>query len=104
MLGSEKCTAFTMHQVRTNQITTDKLHEHIGIRSIEYCIRLRTLRSVGHVARMDKTAAASAPQGMGSEFSIHWGHRDDLRPFRKALDLQSPIYMELFTPSSAVGS
>ncbi len=37
--------------------------------SIEYYIRVRTLRWVGHVARMDKNAAAtSAPRGMGSEF------------------------------------
>jgi hypothetical protein len=44
-----------MHQVWTHRITTDELYEPIGIKSIEYYIRVRTLRWVGHVARMDKT-------------------------------------------------
>ncbi len=45
----------TMHQVWTHQITTDDLYEHIGIKCIEYYIRVRALRWVGHVAHMDKT-------------------------------------------------
>ncbi len=44
-----------MHQVLTHRTTTDELYERIGIKSIEYFIRVRTLRWVGHVARMDKT-------------------------------------------------
>ncbi len=44
-----------MHQVWTHRITTDELYELIGIKSIGYYIRVRTLRWVGHVARMDKT-------------------------------------------------
>ena len=45
----------TMHQVWIHRITTDELYERIGVKSIEYYIRVRTLRWVGHVARMDKT-------------------------------------------------
>ena len=45
----------TMHQVWIHRITTDELYERIGVQSIEYYIRVRTLRWVGHVARMDKT-------------------------------------------------
>jgi hypothetical protein len=40
---------------RTHRITTDGLYERIIIKSIEYHIRVRALRWVGHVARMDKT-------------------------------------------------
>ena len=43
-----------MHQVWTHRITTDELYERIRIKSIEYYIRVRMLRWVGHVARMDK--------------------------------------------------
>ncbi len=45
----------TVHQVWTHRITSDELYERIEIKSIEYYIRVRTLRWVGHVARMDKT-------------------------------------------------
>ena len=44
-----------MHQVWIHRITTDELYERTGVRSIEYYIRMRTLRWVGHVASMDKT-------------------------------------------------
>ena len=39
----------------SDRITTEELYERIGVRSIEYFTRARTLRSLGHVARMDKT-------------------------------------------------
>ena len=45
----------TMHQGWTYRITTDELYERIGIKSIEYYIRVHTLRWVDRVARMDKT-------------------------------------------------
>ena len=45
----------TMHQVWIHRITTDELYERIGVKNIECYIRARTLRWVGHVARMDKT-------------------------------------------------
>jgi hypothetical protein len=65
-VAREMCRV-TMHQVWTHRITTDGLYEGTGIKSIEYYIRMRTLRRVGHVARMDKnTAVASAPYGMSS--------------------------------------
>ncbi len=45
-----------MHQVWTHRINTDELYERSGIKSVgHYYIRVRTLRWVGHVARMDKT-------------------------------------------------
>ena len=45
----------TMHQVWIHRITTEELYERIGVQSIEYYIRVRTLRWVGHVVRMDKS-------------------------------------------------
>ncbi len=45
-----------MQQVWTHRIITDGLYERIGVKSIEYYIRVRTLRWVlGRVARMEKT-------------------------------------------------
>ena len=58
MIGVMSCFPImcrvTMHQVWIHRITTDELYERIGVKSIEYYIRVRTLRWVGHVARMDK--------------------------------------------------
>ncbi len=45
----------TIRQVWIHRITIEELYERIGVKSIEYYIRVRTLRWVGHVARMDKT-------------------------------------------------
>ena len=39
----------TMHQVWIHRITIEELYERIGVRSIEFYIRVRTLRWVGHV-------------------------------------------------------
>ncbi len=77
----------SMHKAWTHRITPDELYERIGIKSIEYYIRVSTLRWVGHVARMDKHGCrvGSSRHGMGSEFTAHWGHRDDHRPFPRAM-------------------
>ena len=44
----------TMHQVWIHRITPNELYERTEVKSTEYCIRVRTRRWVGHVARMDK--------------------------------------------------
>ncbi len=44
-----------MHQIWITRITDDELYERIGVKSIKFYIRVRTLRLVGHVARIDKT-------------------------------------------------
>ena len=62
-----------------------ELYEHTRVQSIKYYIRVRTLRWVGHAASMDKSWLASACYGVGCEFPADWEHRDDLRPFSRAL-------------------
>ncbi len=76
-----------MHQVWTHRITTDELYERIGIKSIEYYIRVRTLRWVGHMARMDKTRLPRRLRAawVANSRLIEGKSRDDLRPFSRAI-------------------
>ncbi len=56
--------------------TPDGLFGRIGVQSARYYIRFRTLRWVGHVARMQKRGCrvgSSAPHGMGRKLSANRG-------------------------------
>jgi hypothetical protein len=61
MLGSGKCAASLCTRFGSTELPPMKFTNAL-VKSIEYYIRVRTLRSVGHVARMDKNAAAALPR------------------------------------------
>jgi hypothetical protein len=56
----ETCHVNIMPHIWIHLIITDEVHKGIGVKSIKYYVRVRTLRWVGHVARMDKTPFTKA--------------------------------------------